>query len=115
MTGPSPCDWRRAPGPGLRFRCSATPISLQRCFPGIGKTKEEARKDLADTARKKVLSYLVVYKIAEEEGLKPAKEEVESEVQKHQHEQANLDKQKFYDYIYGVLQNRKVFEFLEKQ
>ena len=73
-------------------------------------TDEELRKKLYDKAKKNVASNLVVYKIADVEKLQPTAEEVEAEARLH-----NLDIQKFYDYSYGVILNRKVFSFLESQ
>ena len=57
---------------------------------------------------------LVVYKVAQLEELNPTKEEVEEELTKLP-KQEKIDISKFYDYIYDVLQNKKVFEFLEQQ
>ncbi len=84
-------------------------------WKGSGKTEEQARQDFAEAARKKAASHLILYKIAEDENLKPTKEEIENEMAKHQHEVKNLDNDRFYGYIYEVLQNKKVFDFLEKQ
>ncbi len=80
-----------------------------------GKSEEEVRKDLEPTAKKRVLSHLVIYKIAEQENLNPTEEDLKQEIQKYNHEQISLDNQKFYDYIYGVIQNKKVFEFFNNQ
>ena len=62
-----------------------------------------------------LLNHLIIYKIAQEENLKPTEEEIKAEVGKHQDLQKSLDNKKFYDYIYSALQNKKVLEFLEKQ
>jgi hypothetical protein len=51
-----------------------------------------------------------MYKIAQVEKLEPTKEEVEAEAVKH-----GVDLEKQHDYIYGTLQNQKVFAFLESQ
>lgn len=88
---------------------------------GDKKTEEsetEIRKKLDDKARNSVATNLVLYQIAKDEHLEPAREEVEEDVNKFlrsmRPEQAkNVDPQKLYDYSYGVVQNRKVFEFLE--
>ena len=80
-----------------------------------GKSEEEVKKDFEPTARKRVLSHLVIYKIAEQENLNPTEEDLKQEIQKYNHEKTSLDNQKFYDYIYGVIQNRKVFEFFDNQ
>lgn len=68
------------------------------------------REKLAQRARSKVMSHLVIYGIAKKERLEPKDEELSAEA-----EAGRLDREKFHDYIYSVVQNRKVFEFLEKQ
>lgn len=69
---------------------------------------EAVRSQLEKAARQKVMTQLVIYKIAELENLKPTEKELEEE-------RAKVDNRKFHDYIYDILQSRKVFEFLEKQ
>jgi len=64
-------------------------------------------------SKEQVSSHLVVYKIAKEQGLEPTEEEVKAEMSKYQQDRVQLDSNRFYDYIYGIIQSRKVFEFLE--
>ncbi|MEK7114813.1 MAG: trigger factor family protein [Patescibacteria group bacterium] len=52
---------------------------------------------------KNIAEHLVIYKIAQLEKLEPTPEEVGEKV----------DNPKLYDYHYGVIQNQKVFKFLE--
>lgn len=52
---------------------------------------------------KNVAEHLVIYKIAQLEKLEPTPEEMGDKV----------DNPKLYDYYYGVIQNQKVFKFLE--
>jgi FKBP-type peptidyl-prolyl cis-trans isomerase (trigger factor) len=66
-----------------------------------GKSEEEIKKSLEERARNNVASNLVIYKIAQIERLEPTPEEV--------------GEQGDYNYNYGVIQNNKVFAFLEKQ
>lgn len=73
-----------------------------------GMGPEAVRSQLEKAARQKVITQLVIYKIAELENLKPTEKELEEE-------RAKVDNHKFHDYIYDVLQSRKVFEFLERQ
>ncbi len=67
----------------------------------IEKIKAQGLND--ERAKKNVAEHLVIYKIAQLEKLEPTPEEVGERV----------DNPKKYDYIYGVIQNRKVFQFLE--
>lgn len=78
----------------------------------------DVRKQLEQKAKDSVSTNLVLYQIAKEEHLEPTPEEVEEDTNKFmgtmRPEQAkNTDPQKLYDYSYGVVQNRKVFSFLE--
>ncbi len=77
-----------------------------------GQTQEQLDKELRvkllDRAKQNVASNLVLYRIAQIEKLEPTGEEVEAEAKKHQ-----VDPGTHYDYIYGRLQNQKVFQLLE--
>lgn len=81
-------------------------------------TDEEIRKKLDEKARNSVATNLVLYQIAKDEHLEPAPQEVEEDANRHlasmrREHSKDIDPQKLYDYSYGVVQNRKVFEFLE--
>lgn len=88
----------------------------------IDKTRAQVEKerpgakaeDMEAAARKRIMMQLIVYKIAQIEGLNPVKEEIEEELARMP-KNDKVDTSKFYDYIYDVLQNKKVFEFLENQ
>ncbi|MDP2696075.1 MAG: trigger factor [bacterium] len=81
-----------------------------------GKSDDELKAQLKERARNNVLGNLVIYKIAELENLLPTKEEVENELKLLSSQSGRkIDGQQYYDYSYGVIQNRKVFEFLESQ
>jgi trigger factor len=80
--------------------------------------QEELRKQLETEAEISVKNNLILYQIAKEEKLEPTKEEVKEEADKFlAHSQFSkhpkVDPQQVYDYIYGIVQNRKVFQFLE--
>ena len=70
----------------------------------------ELRTKLRERAEINVRSNLVMYKLAQTEKLEPTGEEVAAEAAKH-----NVDPEKEHEYIYSALQNKKIFEFLEKQ
>ncbi|MBI2075270.1 MAG: trigger factor [Candidatus Harrisonbacteria bacterium] len=78
-----------------------------------GKKPEDVRGSLRKAAEARVAGNLVVHEIAKLEHLEPTKEEVEEESKHHQHEARNLEIGRLYDYIYGILLNKKVFQFLE--
>lgn len=81
-------------------------------------TDEEIRRKLEDKARSSVATNLVLYQIAKDEHLEPTPQEVEEDSNRflssmRREHAGNLDPQKLYDYSYGIVQNRKVFEYLE--
>lgn len=73
-----------------------------------GKTEEQISQELRDRAYHNVATNLVLYKIAQTEKLEPAPEEVRTG-------QGSVESEENYQYIYGMLQNQKVFGFLEAQ
>jgi len=81
-----------------------------------GQKEEDLRKNLRERAQQQVAGNLVIYDIAQKEGLKPTPEEIEKELEALSTRAGQkIDGEKYYNYIYGVIQNKKVFEFLEKQ
>lgn len=86
---------------------------LRQTIEQAGEKADEARKSLHGAAEKRVAANVAVHELAKLEGLEPKKEEVEEESKYHTHKSKGVDADKFYDYIYGILLNRKVFEFLE--
>lgn len=73
-----------------------------------GKSDEQIVKELRDKAKENVESNLVMYKIAKIEHLEPTEEEI------HQR-QGGVENEQNYQYYYGIVQNEKVFQFLENQ
>lgn len=73
-----------------------------------GKSEEESKKILHEKAKNNVESNLVIYRIAQAEKLEPTEEQVKKQ-------QGSVENDANYQYIYGVLQNENVFQFLEKQ
>jgi trigger factor len=82
--------------------------------PGENKNPEALKKEMREKFRERatsnVSSNLVMYKLAGVEKLEPTAEELGAEAIK-----MGVDIEKEHDYIYGTLQNKKVFEFLEAQ
>lgn len=78
----------------------------------------QVRARLEEKARNDVATNLVLYQIAKERNLDPKPEEVEEEANKilassQFSRMPQIDPQKVYDYSYGMIKNRKVFEYLE--
>ncbi|MBI3046248.1 MAG: trigger factor [Candidatus Harrisonbacteria bacterium] len=80
--------------------------------------KIAVRKNLEEKAKNSVATNLILYQIAKEQKIEPSQEEIESEANKalsHSEFRKNpkIDVQRLYDYIYGELRNKKIFEYLE--
>ncbi len=92
-------------------------------LPGQGSEPEQdsaLRQKLEEKARHSVSTNLVMYQISKEENLDPTPEEVQAEANKLLADPRftggqKIDPQKVYDYSYGMLQNKKVFDYLESQ
>ena len=82
--------------------------------PGENKKPEDLAKEMRERLRERAItnvsSNLVMYKLAQVEKLEPTAEEIGAEAAKR-----GVDLEKEHDYIYGTLQNQKVFSFLEAQ
>ena len=79
-------------------------------------TDEKLRASLQPKARERAFANLVLYQIEKQEHLEPTQAEVEAEaktVQLRSPQARNLDPAASYDYAYGILRHKKVFEFLE--
>ena len=82
------------------------------------KTDDEIREEIKPKAQNNVATNLVLYQIAKEQSLEPSEAELQEESNNFlSHSQfsknPNIDPQKLYDYIYGEVRNKKVFEYLE--
>lgn len=81
----------------------------------VGKTEEALRKEWAPEAEKRAKIELVLMKIAEVEGIKPSDEEIEKEVKHVLEHYADAKEDRVRDYVANLIQNEKVFQFLEGQ
>lgn len=71
---------------------------------------KELREKMRERAVSNVRSNLVLYKIAQIENITPTAQEVEAEAARR-----GVDVEQEHDYIYGTLQNQKVYALLEAQ
>ncbi|MEW6408191.1 MAG: trigger factor [Patescibacteria group bacterium] len=87
----------------------------------IKKTEEDLKKDFGPRAEKRVKIGLILREIAKKEKINVQEEEVEKEqkktLERYQHDPKTMEKiqsEEYKDYLRSLIQNRKVFEFLEK-
>lgn len=81
----------------------------------IKKTREDLKKDWRDEAEKRAKLEMVLFKISEDEKLKPSDEDVKKEVEKIATMYKDADPIRARAYIEQVLTNEKVFAFLDEQ
>mgnify|MGYP003394104181 CR=1 FL=1 len=74
---------------------------------------EESHNKLKIESEKRVKGHLVISKISEVENLNPTEAELDEAITHHETEKGTFKTEgEFYDYIYGIIQNQKVFSFL---
>src|SRR3989344_714552 len=93
-------------------------IFIERTIEQFGKGKKLEGVELEKVrgrARNNVLGNLILYQIAKNEKLTPTKEEVEEEAKYHTDERGSIDESRWNGYIYDIVQQKKVFDFLERK
>ena len=81
----------------------------------IKKTELDLRNEWKDDATKRAKLSLVIHTISEKENLKPSEEEIEKEVNNIMTMYKDADPMRARAYIENMLENEKVFTFLESQ
>jgi len=81
----------------------------------IKKTEEDLRKEWHDEAEKRAKLQVIIHDISEKEKLKPTEEEIEKDVAQITAMYKDADTNRAYAYVEQMLENEKVFAFLEKQ
>lgn len=96
-------------------------MALDDYLAKIKKEKSELAKDWQPQAEKRVKSALGLKEIAKMEEIKADSKEIEAEMNKTlqyykgvKDMEKNIDMERLYEYTKGVVENEKVFEFLEK-
>lgn len=81
----------------------------------INKTEENLRKEWRTDAEKRAKLQMIIHSISEKENLKPTKEEVEKDVLQITTMYKDADPVRAQAYVEQMLENEKVFKFLEEQ
>ncbi len=103
----------------FEHQLSQSGMKIEDYLKQIKKTKEEIAKDWEDRAKKRIMTALILQKIAKEEGVKVSEEEVQKESESYLNRihdpktKKELDIERLKVYIEDLLQNEKVFELLE--
>jgi len=96
-------------------------MNVDQYLAQIKKNKEELISDWEPQAQKRVISAMALKELAKIESLEATSEEIEAEINKTlqyyknvKDMQKNIDMEGLYTYSKSVLENEKVFEYLEK-
>ena len=81
----------------------------------VGKTEEELRNEWRGDAEKRAKLQMVIHTIADKEKIKPTEEELEKEVTNIMTAYKDADPERARAYVENMLENEKVFQFLEQQ
>jgi len=81
----------------------------------IGKSEENLRKEWRADAEKRAKLQMIIHTISEKENLKPTEEEIEKDVIKITEMYKEADPTRARAYVEQMLENEKVFLFLEQQ
>lgn len=105
----------------FEYQVSSMGMTLEQYLANIKKEKKELEKDWRPQAEKRVMSALALSQIAKDEQLGADSKEVEEEMNKTLNHyknvkdiEKNLDMERLYNYCKGMVENEKVFNFLEK-
>lgn len=96
-------------------------MNLDQYLEKLKKDKKELEKDWQPMAEKRVKSALLLKEIAKLENISAETAEIEAEMNKTmqyyknvKNMEKNIDMERLYNHVKGMLENEKVFEFLEK-
>lgn len=81
----------------------------------INKTEEDMRKEWRADAEKRAKLQVIIHSISEKENLKPKDEEIDEEVGKILSMYKEADPMRARAYVENMMENEKVFQFLENQ
>lgn len=105
----------------LEHQLSSMGMNLDQYLTQLKKERKDLEKDWEPQAEKRVLSALVLREVAEMQDIVADSVEVEAEMNKTlqyykgvKDMEKNIDMERLYTYSKGILENEKVFEYLEK-
>ncbi len=99
----------------LQADITNTGLKYEDYLTQIKKTEEDLRKEWRPDADKRAKLQMVIHAISEKENLTPSEEEIEKEVESILNIYKDADPARARAYIENVLENEKVFKFLEEQ
>lgn len=105
----------------FEYQLAPMGMNIDQYLAQIKKDKAELEKDWQEQAKKRVMSAMVLVEIAKMQEISADQKEVEEEMNKTlQHykkikdAEKNIDMKRLYNYSKAMVENEKVFEYLEK-
>jgi len=88
--------------------------------PMVEKIRAQDKEMTEEVAKRKIATHLVIYAIADKAGIRPAEEEIQTEIAKYgagamRGENGPIDAKKIHGYIYERLQQKKVYDYILKK
>jgi trigger factor len=90
-------------------------LKMEDYLKQINKTDEDLRKEWRADAEKRAKLQMIIHTISERENLKPTEEEIEKDVVQITTMYKDADPARARSYVEQMLENEKVFKFLEQQ
>jgi trigger factor len=90
-------------------------LKIEDYLKQINKTDEDLRKEWRADAEKRAKLQMIIHTISEKENLKPTEEEIEKDVVQITTMYKDADPVRARSYVEQMLENEKVFKFLETQ
>ena len=90
-------------------------LKMEDYLKQINKTEDDLRKEWKGEAEKRAMLQMIIHTISEKENLKATEEEVEKDVTQITTMYKEADPTRARAYVEQMLENEKVFTFLEKQ
>lgn len=99
----------------LQADITNTGLKFEDYIKQINKTEEDLRKEWKPDAEKRAKLQMIIHTISEKENLKPTEEEIEKDVTQITTMYKDADLARARAYVEQMLENEKVFKFLEEQ
>lgn len=105
----------------LKVRLEEMNLPYEKYLEQIKKTEEDLKKDLRETASKRVKIGLILKEIAEKEKISVSEEEIQQKTNQiigqilDENLKEKIDPEQLKEFVANLIQNEKVFSFLENQ
>jgi trigger factor len=99
----------------LEADISSAGLKIEDYLKQINKTEQDLRNEWRPDAEKRAKLQMIIHNISEKENLKPTEDEIEKDVTQITEMYKDADTTRARAYVEQMLENEKVFKFLEEQ